>query len=120
MRTPLNVPALGFACVLGLTSCESLLRTSRPPEVTDHSTPDIAGQEVRTDFQMVPLKFASAEETAKVLNDFFAKQAGSAHAGESSVHIVADPRTNSLLVQAPVEALPHVLDLVAKLDRKVP
>jgi type II secretory pathway component GspD/PulD (secretin) len=118
MRTSLSFLLLGLT--LGLTSCDSLLRSPRPPELTDHSTPDIAGQSARTDFQMVPLKFASAEETAKVLNDFFVRKSAADHQGEPSIHIVADPRTNSLLVQAPAEQLPQVLELVAKLDRKVP
>lgn len=109
-----------FVLVLGLASCDSLLRSPRPSEPTDHSTPDIAGQSPRTDFQMVALKFASAEETARVLNDFFVKKSAANHQPEPSIRIVADPRTNSLLVQAPVEQLPQVLDLVAKLDRKVP
>jgi type II secretory pathway component GspD/PulD (secretin) len=114
MRTTL------FVLLLGLTSCDSLPRNNRPTDVTDHSTPDNPAQNARTDFQMVPLKFASAEETAKVLNDFFVKKSAANHQGEPSIRIVADPRTNSLLVQAPVEQLPQVLELVAKLDRKVP
>ena len=67
--------------------------------------------------QVVPLKYASAEALANTLNRFADAVAGAGGSGPG-VAIVPDPRTNSLLIQAPPEKLPAVLDLVRKLDVK--
>src|SRR5512144_1813697 len=104
MRTSLPV------LLLALASCGLL-----PHEDHDASAADPGRAEARQDFQLVALKFASAEEVAKVLNDFLAATAGgvdanggagapqnaSARSPGPAISFVADPRTNSLLVKAP-------------------
>jgi type II secretory pathway component GspD/PulD (secretin) len=115
--------------LLGLGSCGLL-----PHEDHEASAPEHRGADPRQDFQLVPLKFASAEEVAKVLNDFLAATTGgndanggaaapqnaSARNPAPAIVFVADPRTNSLLVKAPRGELPSVLELVSMLDRRVP
>jgi type II secretory pathway component GspD/PulD (secretin) len=114
MRTSL------FVLLVGLASCGSLSTGNRPNQDLDHTLSVSGAPKARPDFQMVPLKFALAEDTAKVINDFLGRESGAPRRPELAIRVVADPRTNSLLVQAPSEDLPRVLELVAKLDRKVP
>lgn len=118
MRAHLPVLLLGFA------SCGLIPHEDREAAASEHG-----GADPRQDFQLVPLKFASAEEVAKVLNDFLAVTAGSSDAAPqngsvrnpgSEIRFVADPRTNSLLVKAPHGQLPSILELVSMLDRRVP
>jgi type II secretory pathway component GspD/PulD (secretin) len=103
-----------------------------PHEDHDASASEHGGADPLQDFQLVALKFASAEEVAKVLNDFLTATtggrdaSGGAAASQSSaartpaISFVADPRTNSLLVKAPRAELPSVLELVSMLDRRLP
>ena len=65
--------------------------------------------------QVVPLQYASAMELEKVL----AKALGSSR--QHGLRIVADARTNSLVLTADSEAaLAPVLELIAKLDVDTP
>lgn len=113
--------------LLGLASCALL-----PHDDHDASAADHGAKDPRQDFQLVPLKFASAEEVSKVLNDFLSVATGAGAAGgaapqnasagpsTSPILFVADPRTNSLLVKAPRGELPKILEIVSMLDRRVP
>ena len=61
--------------------------------------------------QVVPLKFAAAEELSKVI----VQALGSSH--KRGFRVVADARTNSLVLTAENEAdLASALDLITKLD----
>ena len=61
--------------------------------------------------QVVPLKFAAADELGKVI----VQALGSSH--RKGFRVVADARTNSLVLTAENEAdLASALDLIAKLD----
>lgn len=61
--------------------------------------------------QVVPLKFASADELGKVI----VQALGSSH--RKGLRVVADARTNSLILTGESEAdLASALDLIAKLD----
>jgi type II secretory pathway component GspD/PulD (secretin) len=113
--------------LLGLGSCGLL-----PHDDHDASASEHGGVDPLQDFQLVALKHASAEEIAKVLNDFLAVTTGghdasgnvaapqNAAARAPAISFVADPRTNSLLVKAPRGELPTVLELVSMLDRRLP
>jgi len=104
MRSQLLIPALFVLSGCISTSHEVGEAPPRPASAAAES------------FQVVPLKFAVAAELSGTLNDLFASTGGTA---ASSIRIVADPRTNSLVIQAPPEVLPHILGLVAKLDTEV-
>lgn len=58
-------------------------------------------------FEVIALKFTNATELASVLKDAFK---------EPEVRIVADDRSNSLVVSAPAEVLADVRAMVARLD----
>ena len=61
--------------------------------------------------QVVPLKFAEASELSKVI----VQALGSSH--RRGFRVVADPRTNSIILTAENEAdLASALDLISKLD----
>jgi len=61
--------------------------------------------------QVVNLRYASAEELGKVL----VQALGSSH--RKSLRVVADPRTNSLVLMGETEAdIATALELIAKLD----
>ena len=64
-------------------------------------------------FEVIPLEHAAASDVAKVLERAFSGYAGQ-HA-----RVVADRRTNSLVVLATAEAAAQVKDLVVVLDREV-
>ena len=70
-------------------------------------------------FQMIPLQFASADAVASQLTELVdAKAAGLDR--EPIAAFIADQRTNSLLVRALPENMATVRALVAQLDQRVP
>ena len=71
------------------------------------------------EMRVVPLKYAPAQEIADELNQLIVLGRDPSST-EKPVHaIVADTRTNSLLVKAPNADMPRILDLIEKLDKKV-
>jgi general secretion pathway protein D len=64
----------------------------------------------------VPLKYASATEAIKALNVLFQQQKGAI----APVKIVADERTNALIIAATENDTTRVRELVALMDREVP
>ena len=68
--------------------------------------------------ELIGLQHASAEDLAGTLSDLV--RAASRGGRGSTVRVVADARTNSLLVLAPADTLQQVRNLVAHLDREVP
>jgi hypothetical protein len=93
-----------LACLLG--SC-----VSQPKE--RESAPVHADAPSVLEFQMVPLEFASAGELAPTLNQFVRADV---RMRASGTQVLVDPRTNSLLVQAPQAEMPRLLDVIRKLD----
>lgn len=61
-------------------------------------------------FEIIVLEFAEASELAAALNGL---------SGSDDCKIMADPRTNSLLVMATEDRMPQLKDLVAMLDVEV-
>jgi type II secretory pathway component GspD/PulD (secretin) len=68
-------------------------------------------------FEVVPLQHAESRELAGTLSNLFRTVV--LPDGDRQVKIVADPRTNSLLVMAPAEHMELVKELVARLDVEV-
>ncbi len=74
-----------------------------------------------SDLEMIPVKFGLAMEIATVVNrvlDEGARAAGQAVDAGQRVSILAEPRTNTLIVRAPSQArLTLAKNLIAQLDR---
>jgi type II secretory pathway component GspD/PulD (secretin) len=72
--------------------------------------------------EVVPLQFAVAQELAATLNQVLGERdrdAAPAATVKTSTRVVADPRTNLLIVRASRESLPHILELIRRLDREI-
>ena len=95
-----------FALLLAvLAACE----TSRPVE----SDPSAAAMKVEEPtLTVIPLKYAAASELASTLR-------GALAAEQSLVQIMADERTNSLVVTCTPSRLASVEKLIAQLDTEV-
>ncbi len=76
--------------------------------------PEVATAE--TSFEVLPLRFAVAEELADTLSRLVADARTGGAAGEPAIDLLADARTNSLLVRADAANLERVRALVARLD----
>lgn len=72
-----------------------------------------------SEFQMIPLQFASADAVASQLTDLVDARAAGLDR-EPIAAFIADLRTNSLLVRARPENMAKVRALVAQLDQRVP
>lgn len=92
---------------LVLVSCSSQPRP-REEVVSAH-----ASAEGALEFQRVPLQFASAEELAGLLRELARPETGPRPDG---LKVLADPRTNALLLQAPKSEMARLLEIVGKLD----
>ena len=68
----------------------------------------------RLDSRVHQLNYAEAATLADVVLRSFANDAG----GGESVRIVPEPRTNSLLINAPSQTMPHIIAMVQHLDRR--
>ncbi|MBW1989303.1 MAG: type II secretion system secretin GspD [Deltaproteobacteria bacterium] len=75
------------------------------------------GQEI----SVIPLEYASAQEMVNILSNLFARQrAPSARFAQEPIRMVADERTNTLILLASKDDTAAVKGLVAMLDRQVP
>jgi general secretion pathway protein D len=80
---------------------------------------DVAG--TGEEISVIPLEYAGAEDTARLLNSIF--QAGSGTKGrqaESKIQIVADERTNSLIILASEVDTLKVRELIGIIDKETP
>ncbi|MHB8829781.1 MAG: type II secretion system secretin GspD, partial [Syntrophales bacterium] len=68
----------------------------------------------------IPLKYASAAEMAKSLTLIFQKQAVPGRAGISPVKVVADDRTNALIILAAESDMTRIRELLNLMDKEVP
>jgi hypothetical protein len=68
-------------------------------------------------FMVVPLKQADATEVVHVLGNLFVGGGRGGFSGPLQLEtIIADPRTNSLVIRAPEEVLQQVIEIVKQLD----
>ncbi|HHC72817.1 MAG TPA: type II secretion system protein GspD [Thiotrichales bacterium] len=65
---------------------------------------------------IIPLKHASASEVARILDSIYAKSAGKGAGGQPSVRIVADDRTNSVLLSGDPTQRTQLHRIIAELD----
>jgi len=68
----------------------------------------------RLDSRVHQLNYAEAATLADVVLRSFANDTG----GGETVRIVPEPRTNSLLINAPSQTMPHIIAMVQHLDRR--
>lgn len=72
----------------------------------------------KTEFEVFSLKSAVATDAAETLQSIYDSDEGGESAGlRSRIKLVADPRTNSLIVQAASRDLSEISRLVEKIDR---
>ena len=88
-----------------LAACTSTSSSGPAP-----TTAPIA-QQAPSQFEIIPLRFASAHELAKLLHDVIENRA---------VRIEADGRTNSLVLAGANVDIERVKALIARLDIEVP
>jgi len=80
---------------------------------------DVEG--VGQELAMIPLEFATSQTLVKTLNSIFSKKASKRQRNTSDpVKIVAEERTNSVIVLASEDDMIKVKELIAMLDKEVP
>lgn len=71
-----------------------------------------------TDLDVIPVRYAIASDLASMVNKLLEPGAGAASADANRVNVLADPRTNSLVLRAPSPARAGLArSLIAKLDQ---
>jgi len=71
-----------------------------------------------TDLDVIPVRYAIASDLATMVNKLLEPGAGSATADANRVNVLADPRTNTLVLRAPSAARAGLArSLIAKLDQ---
>ncbi len=100
------IPVLALVTV----ACRSTDSSSSRADAAQQATPDVS-----TAVEVVPLKFAVADQLASELRSVIDGQKS-----RRSMRVVADARTNSIIVSGPREDIAQLLELVAKLDVKQP
>ncbi|MEK7826174.1 MAG: type II secretion system secretin GspD, partial [Thermodesulfobacteriota bacterium] len=68
----------------------------------------------------VPLKYASATEMAKSLAMIFQQQAAPGRVGIAPIKIVADDRTNALIILAAENDMSRIRELLTLMDKEIP
>lgn len=66
--------------------------------------------------EIIKLKYASAEEVVRILNQILKPQGGDKNSSEDRVNLVADTRSNSILISGSGQARMKAIVLVAKMD----
>ncbi len=82
---------------------------------------DVGG--IGEEISVVPLEHATAEALAKSLTTLFQKRERTAQKGtlsEPGIKIVADERTNALIIMASEDAAQRIKELIALLDKEPP
>jgi len=98
-----TTPCRSLFTILLLASCAASPETKAPSESRSASSHAPEG----ASFEVVPLRYAAAQELANVLTRSL---------DGIAARVVADPRTNSVIVQAAPEDMTKILELIARLD----
>jgi general secretion pathway protein D len=77
---------------------------------------DRAGDE---DVEIVKLKFASASEMVRIIDSINNSQAKAQNTGKAAPRIVADDRTNSVIVSGDSKARQRLVNLVMRMDQEL-
>jgi hypothetical protein len=73
-----------------------------------------------TKFSVFPLKYANAQEVEVVLRNLFTDRNRGGFPGSTTESVIADPRTNSLIVRAPEEIVQQFEQVIKTLDQPQP
>jgi general secretion pathway protein D len=76
---------------------------------------DKAGDE---EVEIVKLKYASASEMVRII-DSINKSTGKANAGKSEPRVVADDRTNSIMISGDIKARQRLINLIERMDSEL-
>ena len=106
-----------FSLILALLPVFAACNTTSPAATTAAHEEVIPDQE----FVVIALEHASASDLARSIEDLVesasrAGRRGSSSRSDVSIRILADQRTNSLLITAPTTSMILIKDLVAALD----
>lgn len=77
---------------------------------------DRAGDE---DVEVIKLKFASASEMVRIIDSINNSAANQAAGGKSTPRVVADDRTNSIIVSGDIKARQRLINLVERMDQEL-
>lgn len=91
-----------------LVSCAVDRKHESAPERTVVADSCAEPQAPSFDFDVIPLQFASAADLAQIL--------GRMRLSDPATNVLADTRTNSLIVHGPDEGRRAAAELIAKLD----
>lgn len=79
---------------------------------------DVTG--IGKEIAMIPLEYANAEEMVNVVNSIFNTQRKGKRGSDTNITVVADQRTNILVVQASESDVERIRSLVEMLDQEMP
>lgn len=68
------------------------------------------------DIELIPLKYASAAEVVRILTSMVQQGAGKGDGGASQATVIADERSNSILIGGDKSERQKYVDVIAKLD----
>ena len=113
-----------------LAGCNSAPRADEFAATNAQAHPSFSQCEPEVEFQVIALQFASAPEIAEVVEELVqaasrtAVGAGPLYQSESTqrdseIRVLADTRTNSLLVMAPKAVAQQIEELIAALDVEI-
>ena len=77
---------------------------------------DRAGDE---EVEIVKLKYASASEMVRIIDSINKSQGKAAATGKSEPRVVADDRTNSVIVSGDVKARQRLINLITRMDQEL-
>ncbi len=77
---------------------------------------DKAGDE---EVEVVSLKYASASEMVRIIDSINKSQDKANAAGKSAPRLVADDRTNSILISGDIKARKRLIDLIKRMDQEL-
>lgn len=77
---------------------------------------DRAGDE---EVEIVKLKFASASEMVRIIDSINKSQGNNKSAGKAAPRVVADDRTNSVIVSGDVKARQRLVNLITRMDQEL-
>jgi general secretion pathway protein D len=77
---------------------------------------DRAGDE---EVEIVKLKFASASEMVRIIDSINKSQGNNNSAGKAAPRVVADDRTNSVIVSGDVKARQRLVNLITRMDQEL-
>jgi type II secretory pathway component GspD/PulD (secretin) len=97
-------------CLVLALVCACQATTPVEPAALQESTEQAA-------FEIIPLEYAYARDLARTLDGLL--QAASGAGAGQKMKVMADERTNSLLVMAPPSDMARLKDLIALLDVEV-